>query len=133
MARPPLSLQPFRRLAGALALFALLLSGLVPAGWMPHAEGSTLALSICTRAGAQAFMPGSAAADPAAPAEDKRQAEAACLFAALSAAALPPADGGGVLPARPSEAAGRPAVLLPSAVHRADLRLPPAQGPPPPV
>jgi hypothetical protein len=80
-------MQGFRRAAIHLALIALILRGLLPAGWMPNPQGpGETAFVICTMDGAVTAMDGKAL-----PGKDDPRAHESCPFAA-GAQLAPPTD-----------------------------------------
>ncbi len=76
-----------------LALAAMVLRALIPAGWMPSPAGQGETLVICTAAGLQTLSP----PDDPAPHDDPADAPAPphkgtpCVFAAVAAFSAPPA------------------------------------------
>jgi hypothetical protein len=120
----------FQTAAAAVALFAMLFTGLVPSGWMPLARAGSVELVICTGAGAIGQIVELDGDAGSAPAEHPGKASAPCLFAGLGQAGPMLADVAFLAIALSHTP--RPAPLIvPSTVRQlAHRRLPPSQGPP---
>ena len=116
-----------RPVAAALLLLALLVRGLVPAGWIPMVGADGAGLVICSSAGATAapagiFLPG----EQQAPVADHSPCAFAGLGTPLLPAAFPLAFSFAAILLSTAPATGPPAA---PASPRDNLR-PPAQAPP---
>jgi hypothetical protein len=116
--------------AAALALFAMLFTGLVPSGWMPQARAGSVELVICRGAGAISQIVELDGHAGSAPAEHPGKASAPCLFAGLGQAGPMPADVASLAIALSPTARPAPPTVPSTARQPAHRRLPPSQGPP---
>jgi hypothetical protein len=116
--------------AAALALLAMLFTGLVPSGWMPQARAGAAELVVCTGLGIVTHRVDLGEGDVPAPAEHQGKARAPCLFAGLGQAGPVPADVASVAIMLSPTARPAPPIIPSTARQPAHRRLPPAQGPP---
>lgn len=119
-----------RTTAAAVALFVMLLSGLVPSGWMPLARAGSVELVICTGAGVITRTVDLGDGQVPAPADQHGKSGGACLFAGLGQAGQVPADVASPEIARISTAPPSLPVAHSIESRTAYDRLPPSQGPP---